>query len=74
VAGGGARMPNGIMPSVGDRVNARGHEGVFLILQCDDDKRTVSLLPSDNGKILDDIPVDQLTILPRPEPNGATRV
>ena len=57
---------------VGDRVNINGRDGVFLILSLDAEKGTASLLPSDSGKILDDIPVDRLTILPRPEHNAVS--
>jgi hypothetical protein len=61
------------LPRVGDRVNVDGREGVFFVLKCNSGTRMVSLLPPDNGPILDDITVDTLTILPRPDPNGATR-
>jgi hypothetical protein len=61
------------LPRVGDRVNVDGREGVFFVLKCDVETLTVSLLPSDNGSILNDISVGALTILPGPDPNGATR-
>jgi hypothetical protein len=66
-------MPPKKLPSVGDRVNVEGREGVFFVLQCDGEARTVCLLPSDDGRILDNVSVDSLAILPRPDPNGATR-
>jgi len=55
---------------VGERVNINGRDGIFLVLSLDAEKGTASLLPSDSGKILDDIPVDRLAILPRPEPQA----
>ena len=66
-------MPNKKLPRVGERVNLEGREGVFFVLKCDGEARTASLLPSDDGRILDNVSVDSLTILPRPAPNGATR-
>jgi hypothetical protein len=64
-------MPLMKLPRTGDRVNVKGREGVFFVLKCDIDLRTVSLLPSDDGEHLDDISVDTLTILPGPDANGA---
>jgi hypothetical protein len=65
-------MPDDSLPRVGDRVNVDGRVGVFFVLHVDLDG-SASLLPSDNGPILNKIPVGSLTILPRPDPNGATR-
>jgi hypothetical protein len=69
---GGAAMPEKL-PRIGDRVNLEGREGIFFVLSLDGKKRTVSLLPNDDGRVLSDIPVDTLTALPRPDSNGATR-
>jgi hypothetical protein len=66
-------MPLTKLPRTGDRVKVEAREGVFFVLKCDGETRTVSLLASDNGPILDGISVDTLTILPRPDPDGATR-
>jgi hypothetical protein len=55
---------------VGDRVNINGRDGIFLVLSLDAEKGTASLLPPDSGKLLDEIPVDRLTILPRQEPDA----
>jgi len=57
---------------VGDRVNINERDGIFLVLSLDAEKGTASLLPPDNGKLLDDIPVDRLTILPRPDANAVS--
>ena len=57
---------------VGDRVTVAGQGDVFFLLHVDFEALSVSLLPSDNGPILDKIPVETLAILPRPGPNGAT--
>ena len=57
---------------VGDRVNINEMDGIFLVLSLDAEKGTASLLPPDNGKLLDDIPVDRLTILPRPDANAVS--
>jgi hypothetical protein len=67
-------MPLPKLPTVGDRVNVEGREGVFFVLKCDGDARVVSLLSShNNGPLLDDIPVDALTILsPPPGSKGPT--
>jgi hypothetical protein len=62
------------LPKVGDRVNVEGREGVFFVLEANRETRCASLLPSDNGPILNEVPVDALKILPRPNPDGATRV
>jgi hypothetical protein len=67
-------MSRNNLPKVGDRVNVEGREGVFFVLNADEERGCASLLPSDDGPILNEIPVDTLTILPRPDPNGATRV
>jgi hypothetical protein len=66
-------MPLPKLPTVGDRVNVEGREGVFFVLKCDGDARVVSLLSSHNAPLLDDIPVDALTILSPPTgSNGRT--
>ena len=57
---------------VGDRVNINERDGIFLVLSLDAEKGTASLLPPNNGKLLDDIPVDRLTILPRPDTNAVS--
>jgi hypothetical protein len=57
---------------VGDRVNINERDGIFLVLSLDPEKGTASLLPPDSGKLLDDIPVDRLTILPRPDANAVS--
>jgi hypothetical protein len=59
--------------SVGDRVTVRGHDGMFFVLASSDGWQTVTLLPPNNGKVLDNVPVSSLTIIARPGPNGATR-
>ena len=41
-----------------------GREGVFFVLNYDGETRCVSLLPSDDARILDDVSVDTLTIVP----------
>ena len=53
------------MPRVGDRVNITGQDAVFFVLDMNGEARSVSLLPSDNGRILSDISVDTLTVLPK---------
>ena len=57
---------------VGDRVNINERDGIFLVLSLDAEKGTASLLPPDSGKLLDHIPVDRLTILPRPDANAVS--
>jgi len=51
-------------PRVGDQVIVDGREGVFFVLNYDGETRCVSLLPSDDARILDDVSVDTLTIVP----------
>ena len=50
-----------------DRVNLDGREGVFFVLECNDETRIVSLLRSNKGPILHNISVDELTIFPKPD-------
>jgi hypothetical protein len=66
-------MPIEKLPKVGERVNIKGQEGIFFVLSLDAETRTVSLLPHDDGRVVDNVSVDTLTTLPRPDPNGATR-
>jgi len=40
---------------IGDQVTMEGSEGVFLVVDADPEAQTASLLPSDRGKILDEI-------------------
>ena len=65
-------MPDDSLPRIGDRVNVEGRVGVFFVLHVDQDTGSASLLPSDNGPILNKIPLETLALLPRPDPNGAT--
>jgi hypothetical protein len=67
-----AAMPEKNLPSVGDRVNVDGGVGAFFVLYVNWETHSASLLPSDNGPILDQLPVGAMTLLPRPGPNGAS--
>jgi hypothetical protein len=58
---------------VSDRVNVEGHQSVFFVLNEDRERCCAFQHPNDSGPILDEISVDIFTILPRPDPNGATR-
>jgi hypothetical protein len=57
-------------PRVGERISVDGRDGVFLVLSVDHEAQSVSLLPSVDGGLLDNIPVDALTILPKLARNG----
>jgi hypothetical protein len=63
-------MPKMKLPKVGERVTVEGHKGVFFVLGVDLEPRTVSLLPSSDGRILKIISADTLKLLPaqRPRP------
>lgn len=67
-------MPHEKLPRVGDRVNVVGREGVFFVVKFDGEARSVSLLPSDDRRILYDIPMDTLRTIPGPGSNGAARI
>jgi len=58
---------------VGDLVTQAGQSDVFFVLQVDFETVSASLLPSDNGPILNKVPVETLAILPRSGPNGRQR-
>ena len=62
------------LPRVGDRVTVDGQDGVFFVLSVNDAAPSLSLLSSENGKVLDNIGMGSLTSLPRPGPNGTTQV
>jgi len=55
------------LPKVGERVNVEGREGIFFVLTVNGESRTVSLLPHVDGRVLDNVSVDTLTMLPRPD-------
>ena len=60
-------MPETSLLNVGDRVAVEGRDDVFFVLSLDHAAKSASLLPNDNGPILNEISVDTLTILRRPE-------
>jgi len=55
------------LPKVGERVNVEGREGIFFVLTVNGESRTVSLLPHVDGRVLDNVSVDTLTMLLRPD-------
>jgi hypothetical protein len=59
--------------SVGDRVTVDSQNGVFFVLSSDDEWQTVSLLPLNIEKVLDNIPVSSLKMAKSPGPHAATR-
>jgi len=52
---------------VGDRVTVAGQDGVFFVLSLDFETLSASLLPSDNGPIINQVPSDTLIFLSAPE-------
>lgn len=70
---GGHAMPGNPL-RVGDRVNMEGREDVFFVLHVDLEAGTASLLPSDNGPVLKEIPMGSLKALPVAGSNGAASV
>jgi hypothetical protein len=55
------------LPRIGDRVNVAGRDGAYFVLTVNEEARTVSLLPHVDGRVLDNVSVDTLTMLPRPD-------
>jgi hypothetical protein len=70
---GSAAMQSKKLPRVGDQVNVEGREGVFFVLNADEETRCTTLIPNDDGPILNEISVDSLTVIARPSPNRAIR-
>ena len=52
---------------VGDRVAVDGQDGAFFVMHVDFETLSASLLPSDNGPILNKVPADTLIFLTAPE-------
>jgi len=52
---------------VGDRFTVAGHDSVFFVLHLDLETLSASLLPSDDGPVLNKVPADTLIFLSAPE-------
>jgi hypothetical protein len=52
---------------VGDRVTVAGQDGVFFVSHLDSERLCASLLPSDNGPIINGVPADTLIFQSKPE-------
>ena len=50
----------------GDRVAVVGHDGVFFVLHLDFETVSASLLTSDGGPIINQVPADTLTFVANP--------
>ena len=61
--GRGALMPGAQELHIGDRVSIEGRDGMFFVLSLDHEKRCASLLPSDNGPIVDEVSIETLRSL-----------